>query len=50
MDRGLIPLGTVMLGLVAEWAGTFWAGIAMGGGCILATLALLATRLPVWKL
>ena len=50
MDRGLIPLGTVLLGFIAEYAGVFWAGIVMGGGCILATLLLLATRLPVWRL
>ena len=50
MDRGLIPLGALLLGAIAEWCGTTWAGVTMGAGCIVATLALLATNRTLWRL
>lgn len=50
MDRGLIPLGAIMIGAVAEVAGALWAGVFMGGGCVAVTLAVLAARRQVWNL
>ncbi len=50
MDRGLIPLGAMLLSAIAEWAGTVWAGVVMGGGCILATLALMAVSRSLWRI
>ena len=50
MDRGLMPLGAILIGAVAEWAGALWAGVAMGSGCIVLTLAVLAARRQVWSL
>lgn len=50
MDRGFIPLGTLLLGAVAEWAGTMAAGLVMGGGCIAVTLLVLLFRPQLWRL
>jgi MFS family permease len=50
MDRGFIPLGSVLLGMFASWGGAFWTGIVMGGGCIAITLAVLAVRRQIWHL
>ena len=50
MDRGLMPLGAILIGVIAEWAGTLWAGVVMGGGCIAVTLAVLAARRQIWTL
>ena len=50
MDRGLIPLGSILLGVIAEEAGTWWAGLTMGSGCVVVTLVLLAARRQIWNL
>ena len=50
MDRGLMPLGAILIGAVAELAGTLWAGVIMGGGCIAVTLAVLSARRQIWNL
>ena len=50
MDKGLMPLRAILIGGVAEWAGTLWAGVVMGGCCIAVTLAVLAARRQIWSL
>jgi MFS family permease len=50
MDRGFIPLGAMLIGAVAGWAGAFWAGIVMGLGCIAVTVAVLWKRKQIWLL
>jgi hypothetical protein len=50
MDRGFIPVGTVLLGTVADAAGAAWAGAVMGGGCLVVTLAVVALRRQIWWL
>jgi predicted MFS family arabinose efflux permease len=50
MDRGFIPVGAVLLGAVADVAGAAWAGAVMGGGCLIVTLAVVATRREIWTL
>jgi hypothetical protein len=45
-----LGLGASLIGAVAEWAGTLWAGVFMGGGCIAITLAVLAARRQIWSL
>jgi predicted MFS family arabinose efflux permease len=50
LDRGFIPLGAVLLGGVADLAGAAWAGLVMGGGCIMVTLGVLLYRREIWRL
>ncbi len=50
MDREFMPLGAILIGSVAQWAGTLWAGVVMGGGCIAVTLVVLAARRQIWSL
>ena len=50
MDRGFMPLGAILIGFVAEWAGVLWAGVLMGGGCVAVTLVVLAARRRIWSL
>jgi predicted MFS family arabinose efflux permease len=50
MDRGFIPVGAVLLGAVADAAGATWAGVVMGGGCLVVTLFVVATRRDIWSL
>lgn len=50
MDRGFIPLGSLLVGLAAAWLGTLWGGLVMGAGCILATLLVLVRWRQVWHL
>ncbi|MGH3088388.1 MAG: MFS transporter [Rubrobacteraceae bacterium] len=50
MDRGLMPVGAIMIGAVAEWTSALWAGVFMGGGCVAVTLAALAARRQIWSL
>jgi MFS family permease len=50
MDRGLIPLGAILIGTVGDLAGAMWGGLLMGGGCIVVTLAVVSTRLQIWRL
>ncbi len=44
MDRGFIPLGALLVGAIAQWAGTWWAAMAMGLGCVATALVVLGTR------
>jgi hypothetical protein len=44
MDRGLIPLGTVLIGILIDTIGVRFAGMIMGTGCILATLIV-----TIWR-
>ncbi len=50
MDRGLMPLGAILVGAVAEWTSALWAGVFMGAGCIIAVLAVLAARRRILRL
>ncbi|ASS77097.1 MFS transporter [Tumebacillus algifaecis] len=50
MDRGFIPLGAIVIGAVAGTAGALWAGVMMGAGCLLVTLAVLFTRRQIWQI
>ncbi len=50
MDRGFIPLGALLIGAVASFAGVFWAGVWMGGGCIAATLLVVVRRPQIWRI
>jgi len=50
MDRGLIPLGTLMLSLLAEPLGAMGTVVVMGGGCAMLTLILLVVRPQIWSL
>lgn len=50
MDRGFIPIGAMLIGSIAGWAGAFWAGVVMGAGCILVTLGVLWSRKQIWTL
>jgi MFS family permease len=50
MDRGFIPVGAVLLGAVADVASASWAGAVMGGGCLVVTLVVVATRREIWSL
>jgi MFS family permease len=50
MDRGFIPLGTIIITSLAERFGVFIAGIVMGAGCIGCTLFVLLQRKELWKL
>jgi hypothetical protein len=45
-----MPLGAILIGAVAEWAGALWAGMVMGGGCVAVTLGVLAARRQIWSL
>lgn len=49
MDRGLIPLGAMGAGVLAEVAGAWWAGVAMGIGCVAVTLLVAWTRPGLWR-
>lgn len=50
MDRGLIPLGALILGAWANWFGPLASALLMGVGSGLATLALLALCPDILKL
>jgi MFS family permease len=50
MDRGFIPIGAILIGTVADIAGVAWAGVMMGCGCLIVTLAVVALRRQVWLL
>lgn len=50
MDRGFIPLGAILIGMIAEWAGVLPAGVVMGAGCIGATIAVLILKRKIWYL
>lgn len=48
MDRGFIPLGALLIGLIADTAGVLTAGLLMGSGCIAVTAVVLAWRRELW--
>ncbi|MBL0388487.1 MFS transporter [Tumebacillus sp. ITR2] len=48
MDRGFIPLGALLIGVMAEQTTTLTAGLMMGAGCIAVTLLILAVRRQLW--
>jgi MFS transporter, DHA1 family, staphyloferrin A biosynthesis exporter len=48
MDRGFIPLGALLIGVLATSAGTLAAGVTMGAGCVVITLAVLVLRRQIW--
>ncbi len=50
MDRGFIPLGALIFGAVAEWAGALVAGSAMAAGCIVVTLVVGFCQREIGKL
>ncbi len=50
MDRGFIPLGAILIGAVAGWTGTIWAGALMGIGCIAVTFLIVTARPQIWRL
>lgn len=50
MDRGFIPLGALLIGLVATQYGTLSAGLMMGAGCVVITLVMLAARRQIWEI
>ncbi|PZE19861.1 MFS transporter [Paenibacillus xerothermodurans] len=50
MDRGFIPLGTILIGAAAEFAGPHTAGLIMGGSCIAVTLAVLLYKKELWRM
>ncbi len=50
MDRGFIPLGTLFLGALAEWGGTYLMGLVMGSGCVVITLMVFFFRRQIWTM
>lgn len=50
MDRGFIPLGALLIGLVADMAGVLTAGLLMGTGCVAITVGVLAWRRELWRM
>jgi len=50
MDRGFIPLGALLIGLVATQYGSLPAGLMMGAGCVVITLVILAARRQIWEI
>jgi MFS transporter, DHA1 family, staphyloferrin A biosynthesis exporter len=50
MDRGMIPVGTIIITAIADWIGVFGAGIVMGAGCICCTLLVLLHRKHLWRI
>lgn len=50
MDRGFIPLGAILIGAIATWIGTLWAGAIMGIGCIAITFLIVTRRRQIWQL
>lgn len=49
MDRGFIPLGALLIGTVAEWAGAYHAGLLMGMGCIL-VIGFVLWKREIWNI
>jgi MFS family permease len=50
MDRGFIPLGALLIGMIADWTSPFWAGVFMGTSCITFTLLIGAKCRRIWHL
>jgi hypothetical protein len=49
MDRGYIPLGAMLIGLVAHTFGAYSAGLSMGIGTIVLTLIISQSNRRLWK-
>lgn len=49
MDRGYIPLGAILIGLVANTLGAYSAGLSMGIGTIVITLIIAQSNRRIWK-
>ncbi|MBO9540141.1 MFS transporter [bacterium] len=50
MDRGFIPLGTLLVGAIATQFGTGWAGATMALGSLAVTGGLVVLRPEIWRL
>lgn len=50
LDRGLIPLGALLLGAIAAAAGARMAMIVMGLSCVVLTTAIVAFERRLWRL
>ncbi len=50
LDRGLIPLGALLLGAIAAAAGARMAMIVMGLSCVVFTTAIVAVERRLWRL
>lgn len=49
LDRGLMPMGTIVLGLLAEWMGAPHAVLLMSSLCVLLTLGSLLVSPTLWR-
>jgi hypothetical protein len=49
MDRGYIPLGSILIGFVANTLGAYSAGLSMGIGTIVVTLIISQSNRRMWK-
>ncbi|MBN8209025.1 MFS transporter [Bacillus sp. NTK071] len=49
MDRAYIPLGALLIGVIAGHFGTLIAGLVMGFGCFFTTLLLVWRRPELWN-
>lgn len=49
MDRGYIPLGSILIGFVANTLGAYSAGLSMGIGTIVTTLIISQCNRRMWK-
>ncbi|HEY9898949.1 MAG TPA: MFS transporter [Pantanalinema sp.] len=50
MDRGFIPLGTLLVGGIAERFGTGWAGLFMALASLALTGTVLLVRPEIWRI
>jgi hypothetical protein len=50
MDRGLIPLGTLLVGAIAARFGAGWAGLTMALGSLGVTAGVVLVRPAIWRL
>lgn len=50
LDRGLVPLGTVVLGLLAAFLGASTAMLVMGALCTAATVAAVSAWPRIWRI
>lgn len=49
LDRGFIPLGTLLLGAIAEHWSARAAGVVMGASCMVLTLFVMAIDRRIWR-
>lgn len=50
MDRGFIPLGTLLVGAIAARFGSGWAGATMALGSLAVTAGIVLLRPEIWRL